>query len=140
MRSPHRAGGGNPAGIGAAIAGRLAAEGHRVVVLDRDVDAAGATPRSIDPSGTAAVAVGVDVADEQSVNEAVATGVDALGPPTIMVNCAGFARDRLIDDMPTADWHAVVGVHLRGAFLTTRAVAPYLRSSTSSRRASSSAT
>lgn len=90
-----------------------------MVVLDRDVDAAGATACSIDPSGTAAVAV---------------------GPPTIMVNCAGFARDRLIDGMPTADWHAVVGVHLRGAFLTTRAVAPYLRSSTSSRRASSSAT
>jgi 3-oxoacyl-[acyl-carrier protein] reductase len=114
-------------GIGAAVARRLAAEGHRVAVLDRDVEAAAGTSRAIDPAGANAVAVEVDVTDEQSVHDAVATTVDALGPPTILVNCAGFARDQLIDDMPIADWDAVVGVHLRGAFLTTRAVVPHLR-------------
>src|SRR3989442_1007853 len=63
-------------GIGAAVANRLAAEGHRVAVLDRDVDAAGATAHEIDPAGENAVAIEVDVAGEPSVHDAVAATVD----------------------------------------------------------------
>jgi 3-oxoacyl-[acyl-carrier protein] reductase len=114
-------------GIGAAIARRLARHGHRVAVLDRDAEAARATAGAIDRAGTSAIAVAADVADERSVSEAVAATVEAIGPPTILVNNAGFARDQPLDGMPTADWDAVVDVNLRGAFLTTRATCGYMR-------------
>lgn len=114
-------------GIGAAIARRLSQDGHKVALLDRDGEAAAAIAESIDPTGIAAVAVTADVADERSVARAVAAAAEALGPPTILVSNAGFARDQPLDDMPTADWDAVVDVHLRGAFLTTRAVCGHMR-------------
>ena len=45
-----------------------------------------------------------------------------LGPPTVLVNNAGILRDNLVFKMSVDDWDAVMGVHLRGAFLMTRAV------------------
>ncbi len=109
-------------GIGAAVAKRLASHGHRVAVVDRDADAAARTAASI-----GGLAITADVADEEAVTAAVAATVEALGPPAILVNNAGFARDQPIDDMPAADWDAVVDVHLRGAFLFGRAVAGPMR-------------
>jgi 3-oxoacyl-[acyl-carrier protein] reductase len=114
-------------GIGAAIARRLAHHGHGVAILDRDVEAATAAAKSIDPKGTSAFAVAVDVADERSVSEAVTATVRTIGAPTILVNDAGFARDQPIEDMSIADWDAVVDVHLRGAFLMTRATCEHMR-------------
>jgi 3-oxoacyl-[acyl-carrier protein] reductase len=109
-------------GIGAGIARRLAADGHRVAVLDVDTDAAEAVAASV--SG---VAVPCDVAAENAVTAAFASVVESLGAPTIVVNNAGFARDQPLDEMPLSDWDAVVDVCLRGAFLTTRAAAPHMR-------------
>src|SRR5699024_9554005 len=65
--------------------------------------------------------VGVDVADEAAVQTAVARVVDGLGPPVILVNNAGITRDNLLFKMGVDDWDAVLGVHLRGAFLMSRA-------------------
>jgi 3-oxoacyl-[acyl-carrier protein] reductase len=109
-------------GIGAAVAARLASHGHRVAVVDRDEAAAAAAAAEL-----GGLAITADVADEDAVTSAVATVVAELGPPTILVNNAGFARDQPIDDMPAADWDAVVDVHLRGAFLFSRAVTGHLR-------------
>lgn len=109
-------------GIGAATARRLAADGFRVAVLDlREADAA-ATADAIRTDGGTALAVGADVADEAAVTAAVARVAEELGPPTVLVNNAGILRDNLLFKMSTEDWDAVLGVHLRGTFLMSRAV------------------
>lgn len=114
-------------GIGASVAQHLVFGGHRVALLDRDFEAATATARALDPQGSTAVAIEADVTDEASVVRAVATVVRSLGAPTILVNNAGFAQDGPLGDMTVADWDAVVDVHLRAAFLTTRAASPHMR-------------
>ncbi|EWT06128.1 3-oxoacyl-ACP reductase [Intrasporangium chromatireducens Q5-1] len=113
-------------GIGAAVAKRLAEEGHAVAVLDLDESACAATVEAITSAGGKAVAVGVDVADEASVQAAVERVADELGAPTILVNNAGITRDNLLFKMSVEDWDAVMGVHLRGSFLMTRAAQKYM--------------
>ena len=109
-------------GIGAAIAARLAADGHRVAVLDLREEDTAATVEAINNSGGKAVGVGADVSDADAVAAAVGRIAAELGPPTILVNNAGILRDNLLFKMTGTDWDAVMGVHLRGAFLMSRAV------------------
>ena len=108
-------------GIGAGVARRLAADGMAVAVLDLDESACGPLVEEITAAGGRALAVGADVSDEEQVAAAVQRIVDELGPPTVLVNNAGIIRDNLIFKMSVADWDAVMAVHLRGAFLMTRA-------------------
>lgn len=113
-------------GIGAATAKRLAADGHRVAVLDLDAAACADTVGAITDAGGQALGVGVDVADADQVTAAAAQVVEGLGAPTILVNNAGITRDNLIFKMTEQDWDAVIGVHLRGSFLMTRAVQAHM--------------
>jgi len=113
-------------GIGAATAKRLAADGYAVAVLDLDESACAATVSAILEADGEALAVGVDVSDEAQVEAAVARIAAELGPPVVLVNNAGIIRDNLIFKMTTADWDAVIGVHLRGAFLMTRACQKFM--------------
>ncbi len=108
-------------GIGAATATRLARDGRAVAVLDLDERACAGTVGAITASGGRAIGIGVDVADASAVADAVQRVATELGPPTILVNNAGIIRDNLIFKMSEDDWDAVIGVHLRGAFLMTRA-------------------
>jgi 3-oxoacyl-[acyl-carrier protein] reductase len=112
-------------GIGAAIALRLAQDGNRVGVIDlREADTAD-TVETIRESGGEAIGVGADVADADAVESAVTRIAAELGAPTILINNAGILRDNLLFKMTTDDWDAVMGVHLRGAFLMTKAVQRY---------------
>ncbi|MER6012362.1 3-oxoacyl-ACP reductase FabG [Streptomyces bluensis] len=113
-------------GIGAATAVRLAAEGRAVAVLDLDESACKDTVEKITAAGGKALAVGCDVSDEAQVEAAVARIAEELGAPTILVNNAGVLRDNLLFKMSSADWDTVMSVHLRGAFLMTRAVQKYM--------------
>ncbi|MBO0608366.1 3-oxoacyl-ACP reductase FabG [Myceligenerans salitolerans] len=113
-------------GIGAATAKRLARDGHAVAALDLLEDQARATAEQIVADGGRATAVGVDVSDEDSVAAAVERVVSELGAPAILVNNAGILRDNLIFKMSADDWDAVMGVHLRGAFLMTRAAQAHM--------------
>jgi 3-oxoacyl-[acyl-carrier protein] reductase len=108
-------------GIGAATAVRLAAEGRAVAVLDLDEAACKDTVEKITAAGGKALAVGCDVSDEAQVAAAVERVVQELGAPTILVNNAGVLRDNLLFKMSVSDWDTVMGVHLRGAFLMSRA-------------------
>lgn len=108
-------------GIGAAVASRLAEDGFAVGVLDLDEANCAATVDGITSKGSQAIPVGVDVSDAAEVEAAVARVADELGPPTVLVNNAGITRDNLLFKMTPDDWDAVIGVHLRGAFLVTRA-------------------
>lgn len=71
--------------------------------------------------GGRALAVGADVADPEQVEAAVRRIGDELGPPTVLVNNAGIIRDNLLFRMSIEDWDSVMAVHLRGAFLMTKA-------------------
>ena len=109
-------------GIGAATAKRLAADGNAVAVLDLDEAQCAGTVKAITEVGGRALAVGANVADAASVERAVARIAEELGAPTILVNNAGIIRDNLLFKMTEDDWDAVLAVHLRGAFLMSRAV------------------
>ncbi len=107
-------------GIGAAIAKRFAEEGASVAVLDLDEEQAQASAASL--GGTAkAVGIGCNVSDAPSVEAAVGRVLEELGGLHILVNNAGITRDNLLFKMTEDDWDAVVGVHLRGPFLMSRA-------------------
>jgi 3-oxoacyl-[acyl-carrier protein] reductase len=113
-------------GIGAATAQRLAQDGYAVAVLDLDSTACMPVVEAINGAGGAAIAIGANVSDEDKVNAAVADVTEQLGPPTALVNNAGVLRDNLIFKMSRDDWDTVLGVHLRGAFLMTRAVQAHM--------------
>jgi len=113
-------------GIGAATAKRLAADGFAVAVLDLDENATKDTVTAIEAAGGSALGGGVDVADATAVTAAVTRVADELGPPVVLVNNAGITRDNLLFKMTDEDWDGVVAVHLRGAFLMSRAVQQYM--------------
>jgi 3-oxoacyl-[acyl-carrier protein] reductase len=113
-------------GIGAATARRLAADGLAVAVLDLDESTAAQTVKEIGAAGGRALALGCDVSDADQVESAVARVTDELGAPTVLVNNAGVTRDNLLFKMSEADWDTVVAVHLRGAFLMSRAVQKHM--------------
>ncbi|GAA3965999.1 beta-ketoacyl-ACP reductase [Thermobifida alba] len=113
-------------GIGAATAQRLAAEGHAVAVLDLTEESAQATADAITEAGGKAIALGADVSDTEQVDAAVKATVERLGPPAILVNNAGVIRDNLLFKMTDDDWDTVLRVHLRGAFLMSRAAQAHM--------------
>jgi 3-oxoacyl-[acyl-carrier protein] reductase len=108
-------------GIGAATALRLAADGLAVAVLDLDEAAAQRTVDMIETAGGHGLALVADVADAEQVDAAVARVASDLGEPTVLINNAGVTRDNLLFKMSETDWDTVMNVHLRGAFLMTRA-------------------
>jgi 3-oxoacyl-[acyl-carrier protein] reductase len=117
---------GSARGIGAATARRLAADGMAVAVLDLDEAACAGTVKEIADAGGRAVAVGADVSNSEQVKAAVERVAAELGGPTVLVNNAGVIRDNLLFKMTDDDWDTVIGVHLRGAFLMSRAVQKYM--------------
>lgn len=113
-------------GIGAAIARRLAGTGMAVAAVDLNTDGVARTANSIVEAGGRAIAIGADVADEAAAGRAVERAAAELGPVTVLVNNAGIIRDNLLFKMSLDDWDAVISVHLRGAFLMTRAAQAHM--------------
>jgi 3-oxoacyl-[acyl-carrier protein] reductase len=113
-------------GIGAATARKLAADGLAVAVLDLDEQGAKVTADAVVAAGGRAVGVRADIGDDAQVTAAVEQVAAELGPPTVLVNNAGITRDNLLFKMTESDWDQVMGVHLKGAFLVTRAVQKHM--------------
>ncbi len=109
-------------GIGAATAERLALDGFAVAALDLEESAVTDTVARIEAAGGRGCAVGADVGDGSQVESAVAAVARTLGPPSVLVNNAGVTRDALLFKMSEQDWDTVITVHLRGAFLMSKAV------------------
>ena len=107
---------GGARGIGAATARRLSADGARVAVLD--LDEAGAATTAAPLGG---IGIGCDVTDEAAVQAAVERVVAELGRLDIVVNNAGVTRDNLLFKMTESDWDTVIAVHLKGAFVVSKA-------------------
>ena len=110
---------GSARGIGAATARRFAQEGAAVAVVDLDEAAAAATAEGLGAAN--AIGIGCDVSDPDSVGAAVQRTVAELGGLHVLVNNAGVTRDNLLFKMSDDDWDTVMNVHLRGAFLCSRA-------------------
>jgi len=115
---------GSARGIGAGTARRFAAEGASVAVLDLEQEKAAAT--AADLGADRAVGLACNVADASSVETAVTKVVEELGGIDILVNNAGVTRDNLLFKMSEDDWDLVMDVHLRGAFLMSRAVQKHM--------------
>ncbi|GGF93110.1 3-oxoacyl-ACP reductase [Rhodococcoides trifolii] len=117
---------GSARGIGAAVAQRLAADGFGIAVVDLDEAACAGTVEKIQSAGGQAIAVGANVSDEDSVNAAVDRIASEFGAPTVLINNAGITRDNLLFKMTTTDWDSVLGVHLRGSFLMSKAASKHM--------------
>jgi NAD(P)-dependent dehydrogenase (short-subunit alcohol dehydrogenase family) len=123
-------------GIGAGIAKLFAREGASVVVADlgvqvdgsgRDVGPAQQVVDEIRGAGGAAVASTADVADHAAAEGMVRQAIDEFGKLDVLVNVAGILRDRMVFNMTEEEWDAVVRVHMRGTFNTTKHAAAYWR-------------
>ena len=106
-------------GIGAGTARRFAEEGAAVAVLDLDEGQAAETAGGL--GADKAVGVGCNVTDKASVEQAVERVVAELGGLHVLVNNAGISKDAMLFKMTEDDWDAVMGVHLKGAFLMSQA-------------------
>jgi 3-oxoacyl-[acyl-carrier protein] reductase len=108
-------------GIGAAIARRLAAAGHPVIVNYRsDGDAAAAVVAEIERAGGEAIAAQFDVADGDATGKAIEALLRDPRPIAVLVNNAGIARDAAFPAMTAEQWHAVLRTTLDGFFHVTQ--------------------
>jgi NAD(P)-dependent dehydrogenase (short-subunit alcohol dehydrogenase family) len=115
-------------GIGRAAALGLADGGAAVAVLDIDENTATETAELIRKNGGDALAVTVDIADEDSVRAAVEATVEAYGRLDFAVNNAGVAsHHRQLDEMAVAEFEHVLHVNLAGTFLCMKYELPLLR-------------
>jgi len=123
MRLPGRGmlvtGGGG--GLGRAMAEGFAREGAAVAVTDVNLDAARAVAREIEERGGRALAMRMDVTSEEQVERGVADAVRALGRLDVAVSNAGVQHIAPITEFGFEDWRRVLGIHLDGGFLLTRA-------------------
>jgi NAD(P)-dependent dehydrogenase (short-subunit alcohol dehydrogenase family) len=115
---------GGASGIGAAVCGKLVAEGASVVLLDLQADAVDQAQLAL---GDRAAGVVADVTQEADVERAVAVAVERFGGVDAAFNVAGAARFGTITDIDSDDWRFGVEVLLNGAFYVTRHVARRLR-------------
>jgi NAD(P)-dependent dehydrogenase (short-subunit alcohol dehydrogenase family) len=115
-------------GIGAAVARRLAEEGARVLVTDRDGPEADKTASALREVGLTAEALVCDVADRASVEAAVAHAVESFGSLDVLVNSAACctADTPLFEDGPDEAWDRDIDITLTGAYRCCRAALPHL--------------
>ncbi len=123
-------------GIGREHALELARQGAKVVVNDLGVtnsgEVSGKGPanevvQAIRDMGGEAVANGADVADWREAKELVRQAIDTFGKLDVVVNNAGFVRDRMFVSCSEDEWDAIIRVHLKGHFCVSRHAATYWR-------------
>lgn len=113
---------GGSSGIGAAIAKLFSEHGASVAVCHyRDAARAGELVSDIGSRGGRAFSTECDVSDPTSVDRMAATVKEAFDRVDIVVNSAGIGGDKDFTDLSIEDWDRMIGVHLRGTFLVTRA-------------------
>lgn len=114
---------GGASGIGRAIAGGFARFGADVALLDRDLPAAQAAAEALRAeTGRRVEAFAVEASDEAQVEAAVAAATAALGPIDVLLNGAGHNVRKPLVDFTVEEFDGLLHVHVRGAFLTCRAV------------------
>ena len=110
-------------GIGEAVSRALAAAGANVAMFDVDDAAGQAVADSLDN----ATFYSVDISDRTSVNKAVDAAAVKFGSMDMLVNNAGIAPPRTMENMPEGDWEKVLDINLTGAFNCVRAATPHMK-------------
>jgi NAD(P)-dependent dehydrogenase (short-subunit alcohol dehydrogenase family) len=115
---------GGGSGLGKAISEQLAADGHRVAALDVNKESAEQVAAAIRAAGGSALAVGVDVSDEDAVEAAFASVRGSFGPIAILVTSAAIAGFTRFDKITLDEWNRYLAVNLTGTFLCIRTALP----------------
>lgn len=118
---------GAAAGIGAACAKRLAAEGIAVGVLDIDAERCKDTVAAITAAGGEGIALGADISEREQVRVALAQLREAHGPVTIVVNNAGVSYFTPFEQITDDAWDFVYKVNVKGTFIVTQEVLPDMK-------------
>jgi 3-hydroxybutyrate dehydrogenase len=112
---------GAASGIGKEIAKTYFDHGAKVVIADLNLEAAQAVAREFDATGERALAVAMDVTNEEQVDAGIAQVADKFGGIDVLVSNAGIQIVAPVDEFKFSDWKKMLAIHLDGAFLTTRA-------------------
>ena len=130
---------GGSSGIGRGIALEFAREGARIVIADiqdtplqgkyHEVDVTTPTVQEIENLGAQGIFIKTDVSEESQVARMVQRTVEHFGGLDILVNNAGIHIPGGSQDISIADWDKVVGINLRGVFMTTKLAIPHLKKS-----------
>ncbi len=130
---------GGSSGIGRGIALEFAREGARVAIVDKqesplqgkyhEKDVTTPTLQEIEKLGAQGIFIKTDVSDESHVAQMIQQTVEHFGGIDILVNNAGIHIPGGTQDISITDWDKVVGVNLRGVFLTTKLTIPHLKKS-----------
>ena len=124
---------GGAMGIGFAMAEGLASVGATVIIADIDKGAADKAADQINGGGYKAATCELDITDSLRFNEVVKSVVAEYGNIDILVNNAGINRRNLCINMPEEDWKRIIDVNLTGAWIGSKAVAPYMMEQKSGR-------
>ena len=117
-------------GIGREIARQFSARGAAVAVVDIDAQGALATAQEIGPS---ALAVACDVSDSRATHAMVETVIAQLGRIDILVNNAGICERASVEELTEEQWDRTLAVNLKGPFLVSKSVIPYMKAQDSGR-------
>ncbi|MEZ5790103.1 MAG: 3-hydroxybutyrate dehydrogenase [Nitratireductor sp.] len=118
---------GSARGIGEGIARRFVADGAHVVIADLRLEDAKATAEALTRVGPGkAMAVAMDVTNEDQVNAGVAEVIAKWKRIDVLVSNAGVQIVHKLQDFPFADWKRMLAIHLDGAFLTSKACLPHM--------------
>jgi NAD(P)-dependent dehydrogenase (short-subunit alcohol dehydrogenase family) len=110
-------------GLGRQFARVLAAHGAAVALAARQTDKLKSLEEEIRGKGGRAAAIALDVTDTASIARAVDAAEAALGPVTVLINNAGIAIEKLATEQTEADWDAVIGANLKGAYFLATEIA-----------------
>jgi NAD(P)-dependent dehydrogenase (short-subunit alcohol dehydrogenase family) len=119
---------GGAGGIGSATAIRFAEEGASVAILDLDLEKAQNVAAQINKKGGQAVAIGLDVSDENQVKTAVAEVIETFGRIDILFNNAGIARRTTAVETRVEDWDLSFAVNVKSIFLMSKHCIPHMES------------
>ena len=110
-------------GLGRQFARVLSAHGAAVALAARQTAKLKALEKEIKARGGRAAAVAMDVTDNASIASAIDAAESSLGPVTVLINNAGIAVEKPAVEQTEADWDAVIGANLKGAYFAATEVA-----------------
>jgi NAD(P)-dependent dehydrogenase (short-subunit alcohol dehydrogenase family) len=114
-------------GLGEAICRELGSSGVTVVPADIRRESAERTAHAVESAGGKCIPFQLDVSDENSVHKTVNRIIDEYGKLDVLINNAGTDKTLSIEELSIEDWDRVQAVNLRGPFLTSKAVLPFMR-------------
>jgi NAD(P)-dependent dehydrogenase (short-subunit alcohol dehydrogenase family) len=118
---------GAASGIGEGVAELFAAEGARVAIADVQADLGREVAERIELGGGEVLFVETDVSSEAQVRASIGATVERFGGLTTLVNCAAIVKPGPLHEFDEADWDALMGVNVKGIFLSIKHGLPHLR-------------